>query len=147
MMNQAERIKSMERLSEHLGEVVSVAYVDQMNQQKSIRGKLKEVTPYSNVVVTHLTRVPEEIQDMDVFQGRKIMKSTTGIPFLGSPDAIVSILAKDGSVLYDNEHVHQFYNPHFFSNQDENGRLRIGNDYEAGKAYTEKNRELSFGRQ
>ncbi len=147
MMNQTERIEAMERLPEHLGEIVSVTYVDQMNQQESIRGKLKEVTPYSNVKVTHLERVPEEIQDMDVFHGRKIMKSTTGVPFLGSSDAIMSILAKDGSVLYDNENVHPFYNPHFFPNQDENGRLRIGDNYEAGKAHTEKTRELSFGRQ
>ena len=147
MMNQAERIEAMERLPEHLGEIVSVTYVDQMNQQQSIRGILKKGTPYSHVVVTHLERVPEEIQGMDVFQGRKIIKSTTGVPFLGSPDAIMSILAKDGSVLYDNEHVRPFYNPHFFPHQDQNGRLRIGDNYEAGESYTKQTRELSFGRQ
>ncbi|MBM3233732.1 hypothetical protein FJZ19_01420 [Candidatus Pacearchaeota archaeon] len=146
MMNQAERIEAMERLPEHLGEFVSVIFVNQFNKRKCIRGKLKEVTPYSNVVVTHLERVPEEIQDMDIFQGRKIMKSTTGIPFLGLPDAIMSIHAKDGSVLYDNELVHPFYNPHFFPNRDENGRLRIGEDHNDGKAYAERTRELSFGR-
>jgi hypothetical protein len=147
MMNQAERIKAMEKLPEHLGEVVSVTYVDQMNQQKSIRGRLKEVTPYSNLVVTHLERVPKKIQGKDIFQGRKIIKNTTGVPFLGSPAAIMSILAKDGTVLYNNEHVFPFYNPHFFPNQDEKERLRIGDNYKAGKRYTEQTRKLSFGRQ
>ncbi len=98
-------------------------------------------------MVTHLERVPEEIQERDIFQGRKIIKSTIGFPFLGLPVAIISILTKDGSVLYDNEHVSPFYNPHFFPNQDKNGRSRIGNNYKAGKAYTEQTRELSFGKQ
>ena len=147
MMNLQQRIEAMDRLAQHIGEYVSVTYINQHSEQESIRGILKRVTPFSNVEVAHLTRVPEEIQHMDVFQGRKIFKSTTGIPFLGEPDAIMSIIGKDGKVLYDNEHVHPSYNPHFLPNVDEAGRLRIGDNYEAGKAHTEKNRELSFGRQ
>ncbi len=146
-MNQTERIESMVKLPKHLGEIVSVTYVDQMNQQRLIRGKLKEVTPYSSVVVTYLEKVPEEMQDSDVFKGRKIMKSTIGIPFLSSPDAIMSIITKDGSVLYDNDNIRPFYNPHFFPTLNEDGRLRIGDDYNAGIAHTRQSRELSFGKQ
>jgi len=145
MMNLQERIETMERISGHIGKVVTVTYVDQLNKQCSIKGILKEVTPYSNVVVTYLERIPEKIQSMDIFQGRKIMKRTIGIPFLGEPSAIMSIVARDGSIIFDNENVHTFYNPYFYPNLDEQGKFRIGVNYEAGKSYANQTRELSFG--
>lgn len=144
-MNQSERIEAMERLPKHIGEAVIVIYIDQMSQQSSMRGILKEVTPYQNIVVNHLMRVPDWMQEE--FRGRKITKGMTGIPFLGSPDAIVSILTRKGEVLYDNENVHPRYNPYYFPHLDERGKLRIGISHEAGEAFTQCTREISFGRQ
>ncbi|MDP3765192.1 MAG: hypothetical protein Q8R04_01655 [Nanoarchaeota archaeon] len=144
MMNQAERIEAMERLPEHLGEIVTVLYVDQMNQQRSIRGILKKVNPYTDVFVAHLERVPKEMQGIGIFQG-KIMKNITGIPFLGSPSAIMSIAANDRSVLYDNDNVRPFYNPFYFPNPDEEGRLRTGIEDEIAEAEIQMARQISFG--
>ena len=133
-MNQTERIKAMERLPEHLGRIVNVAFVDQMNQQRSIRGILKEVNPYSYVSLAHLERVKG-----------KIMKNITSIPFLGAPSAIMSITQHDGSVLYDNDNVRPFYNPFYFPNQDLDGTLRIGVVAEITEAETQLERQASFG--
>ena len=146
MMDLAKRIEAMGKLPKHIGEIVHVNYVNQFNQQKSIVGTLKEVLPYSDIVVTHLDQVPDKIRCVSAFNGLNIFKRSTGIPFLGSPVAIMSVQAKDRSVLYENEHVHPFYNPHFKSDNDENPDLTSGIDYKAGKAYTAKTRELSFGR-
>ncbi len=145
-MNAEERTKLMKDLSTHVGELVTVNYVDQMNDSRTLAGVLKNVKPYSNVEIAHLREVPAAIQHWDLFKGEKVFESITGIPFLGSPDAIMSISAFAGKVLYENEHVHPFYNPFFFPNTDEEGRLRIGVNHEAGEEYTEQLREKCFGR-
>lgn len=134
MMSQAERIEAMERLPKHLGRIVTVAYVDQMNRQRSIRGILKEVNPYSYVSLAHLGRV----------QG-KIMKDITSIPFLGSPTAIMSITSHDGSALYNNDNVRPFYNPFYFPNLDWDEILRTGVVTEIAEAEIQMIRQTSFG--
>ncbi|MBI2565396.1 hypothetical protein HYV79_05450 [Candidatus Woesearchaeota archaeon] len=118
----------------HLGEGVTVTFVDQFNKQESITGTLVEVNPYFNI----------EISSWEKWAGKKY-KSITGIPFLGSPDAIMSIVTETGRIIYDNENVHPFYNPFFFPNTDKNGTLCVGINYDAGKAHTKKVRKLSFG--
>lgn len=145
MMNKNERIESMKVLPQHIGEIVSVTYMNTNNQPESIIGKLKKVIPYSNLVLAHLEKIPKELQDMKQFKGYKITKSVSGIPFIGLPDSIMSITAQDGKILYDNEHIRPSYNPHFFPTQNEAGRLRTGDNYKAGEAYAKYIRILSFG--
>jgi len=146
MMNQIDKIGAMEGLLENVGETVSVNYIDQFNKQKSITGKLRRVEPYVNITIDFSEKVPEELRGLNYFKGKETFEQTQGIPFLGSPDAIISILAKDGSLLYDNKNVFPFYNPFFFPNVNKDGNLRIGVNHEAGEAYTKQIRELSFGK-
>ncbi|MBI5066439.1 hypothetical protein HZA97_09480 [Candidatus Woesearchaeota archaeon] len=130
-----ERIKAMENLSEYVGKTITVTYIDQFNKQDSITGNLDEVTPYHNL----------EITNWESLAGKKY-KSTTGIPFVGSPDAITSIADENGKVIYNNENVYPFYNPFFYPNLDKDGILRIGINYKKGVAHTKKVRKLSFGK-
>ncbi|MBI2565011.1 hypothetical protein HYV79_03415, partial [Candidatus Woesearchaeota archaeon] len=80
-----ERIKSMEQLQNYVGEGVTVTFVDQFNKQESITGTLVEVNPYFNI----------EISSWEKWAVKKY-KSITGIPFLGFPDAIMSIVTETG---------------------------------------------------
>lgn len=125
MMNLQERIEAMERLSEHIGERVSVAYVQQWSTKpQRSAGVLECVEPYVFIEVTE--------------DGNSV-KGNTGIPFLGVPNAIVSIIREDGTVLYDNPHVYSGYNPFYAEDNPETFR------YERAKAYAELVRALSFG--
>ncbi|MBI4918803.1 hypothetical protein HY837_02655 [archaeon] len=145
-MNIEERVQAMNDLPKYIRKSVVITYINQMNKKDIIIGELRGVNPYNSIEVTHLKEIPKEIQHWDIFKGETVLEAHTGIPFLGTPDAIMSIFTLEGLVLYQNEHVYPFYNPFFFPNKDENGILRTGINYEAGVEYTEKIRELSFGR-
>ncbi len=124
-MDLPQRIAAMERLSEHIGERVRVKYVEQIsNRSQRSAGVLEYVEPYVLIEVTE--------------DGNSV-KGNTGIPFLGMPDAIVSISREDGTVLYDNSHIYPKYNPFYAADNPETFH------YERAKAYTELVRVLSFG--
>ncbi|MDP3640288.1 MAG: hypothetical protein Q8R53_03750 [Nanoarchaeota archaeon] len=126
-MDLQQRIEAMERLSEHAGERVSVEYVQQRSTKPQwSEGVLEYVEPYVFIEVT---------------EDGNSLKRNTGIPFLGMPDAIVSIVREDGVVLYENPHIYPRYNPFYAEDNPETFH------YERAKAYAELVKVLSFGKQ
>lgn len=123
-MNRQERIEAMERLAEHIGEKVTVTYVDFWSKTPdSGVGQLEHVEPYVNLEIT---------------EERASVRGNFGIPFLGQQTAIMSIVREDGIVLYENPHIYPAYNPFYASDAEKF-------NYERAKEYARLIRALSWG--
>jgi len=121
-----QRMAAMERLSEHIGERVDVGYVQQRSTKpQRSAGVLEYVEPYVRIKVTE--------------DGNSV-KGNTSIPFLGIPDAIVSIAQENGAVLYENPHIYPKYNPFYAEDNLETFH------YEQAQAYAGLVMVLSFGK-
>lgn len=131
-MCREQRIAAMEELPKHIGEFVKITYVDQWDKRETIQGDLSGVEPFTYLKLLH-------------HEGGQSLV-TSGLPFVGNPEAIISITAGDGTVLYDNELICPGYNPNFGPRLDTDGRFRLGGDLAEGKAFGGQIRQLSFGR-
>lgn len=123
-MERQKRIEALERLTEHLGEKVTVTYVDSWSKTPDIGvGRLEYVESYVNLEITE--------------EGARV-RGNFGIPFLGDETAIRSIVREDGMVLYENPHIYPGYNPFYASDTE-------AFNYGRAKEYARFVRALSWG--
>lgn len=122
-MDRQQRIEALERLAEHLGEKVTITYVNGQKTPETCSGRLEYVDPPINLELT---------------TEKSTLRGDTSIPFLGMPTAIRSIVREDGMVLYENPHIYPEYNPFYASDTE-------AFNYGRAKEYARFVRALSWG--
>ena len=131
-MIRTERNRAMEKLPEYLGAFVHVTSVDRSGNTSELSGVLEKLISYSN---GELNYFEARTEGTDFLNGQnRLTQRTTGIPFIGLENAIMSITKDNGPVIYENYEVLPFYcDPKLFPKNDNERRLEI--------------KELSFGKQ